>query len=106
MDIDLIEGQYLDVLKYLRDLVHKGYKVITHPLMGSIKPNETPFRSLIAEAGEGLDFQSLSIIESSIESCIKFLKDKPAPQWGEKAIYDFQVVDIHLFESALQSIKQ
>jgi hypothetical protein len=55
-------------------MIHKGAKLITHPLMGSIKPNETPFRSIIVSEGEGtsLDIESLVIIESSIASAEKF----------------------------------
>ena len=38
---------YLDVLEYVRDKVHDGHELITHPLSGSVKPNETPKKSVI-----------------------------------------------------------
>jgi len=28
-------------------MVHKGSKLINHPLMGSIEPNVTPYRSIL-----------------------------------------------------------
>lgn len=104
MDSTFLDGQYMDVLKAVRDKVHNNFSIITHPLMGSIKPNETPYRSLIIEKADKFDLQSLSIIESSIQSCDKFLRDKPVPEWSQKILIDFQVVDKHLFESALESI--
>ena len=47
MDIIFKEdSSYLDILYYTRDLIHKGHELLTHPLSGSIKPNETPFKTI------------------------------------------------------------
>ena len=43
----LEEGTYLDVLLKVREYTHKHYSIITHPLAGSIKPNQIPYRSII-----------------------------------------------------------
>jgi hypothetical protein len=48
--------------------------------------------------------QSVTVIESSIQTCEKFLANKALPDWSEKVLKDFQFVDIRLFESALSSI--
>ncbi|MGE5633184.1 MAG: GrdX family protein [Caulobacteraceae bacterium] len=104
LDITFVDGQYIDVLKLVRDMVHKGCKVVTHPLAGSIKPNETPYRSIIIEEGMSLDVNSLTIIESSIASCLKFMNDNKVPNWSGKVLEDFRFVDLRLFESALDSI--
>lgn len=104
LDITYIDGQYIDVLKSVRDMVHKGSKLITHPLMGSIKPNETPFRSIIVSAGNVLDVESLTIIENSIAATEKFQRDNRVPCWNENVLNDFRFVDLKLFESALDSI--
>lgn len=105
-DITVVDGQYIDVLKSVRDSVHKGCRLITHPLMGSIKPNETPYRSIILEKGTSLDVNSLTIIENSIAACEKFLRDKAVRSWNEKTLEDFRYVDLKLLESALDSIIQ
>lgn len=104
LDISFVEGKYIDVLKSARDKIHKGWKLITHPLMGSIKPNETPFRSIVMEQGTVLDVESLSIIESSIAATEKFQRDNKVPCWKENVLEDFRVVDMRLVESALDSI--
>ncbi|MHB1393397.1 MAG: GrdX family protein [Clostridia bacterium] len=104
LDITFIAGQYIDVLKSARDMVHKGSRLITHPLMGSIKPNETLFRSIIMSKGTELDIESLTIIESSIATTEKFQSDNKVPFWNENVLNDFRFVDLKLFESALESI--
>lgn len=106
IDIVFIDGGYMDVLYATRDRIHKGSKLITHPLMGSVKPNETLYRTIIIDDNEGnLDIDSLSIIEDSIEACNKFLKDRQAPIWGEKTLEDFRFIDFKLIESALSSLE-
>ncbi|MGB7606463.1 MAG: GrdX family protein [Lutisporaceae bacterium] len=103
-NIELIDGNYYNVLTKVRDYVHQGYDLITHPLMGSVKPNETPYRSIILKKGKAMDLQSLEIIENSITTYKKFEKIKPTPCWSPKVLEDFQVVDKRLFESSLDNI--
>ncbi|MDD3704833.1 MAG: GrdX family protein [Clostridiaceae bacterium] len=103
-NIELVDGKYIDVLKSARNMVHKGAKLITHPLMGSIKPNETPYRSIVVLEGTSLDIESLAIIESSIATAEKFQIDNKVPLWNENILEDFRFVDLKLLESALDSI--
>lgn len=98
------QGNYYDVLIEVRDLVHRCFELITHPLVGSVKPNETPYRSIILKQGINTDFQSVEIIENSIQTYEKFEKMKSAPKWSQSIIEDFQYVDLKLFESSLDSI--
>lgn len=105
LKVTFIDGGFIDVLYGARDKIHGGSILVSHPLMGSVKPNETPYRSIILEDKKGsLDFQSLSIIESSIESCRKLLQDKPTPDWTPRVLDDFKFLDMKLLESALSSI--
>jgi hypothetical protein len=98
------QGNYYDVLIEVRNLVHQGYELITHPLMGSVKPNETPYRSIMLKKGIITDTQSVEIIENSIQTYEKFEKMKPSPKWSQSILEDFQFVDLRLFESSLDSI--
>ena len=69
--LQFVDGVHVDVLTHVRDLVHSGHKLLTHPLAGSVKPNETPFRSvaLTEEAGP-LDLESLDLIEAALGVCV------------------------------------
>lgn len=106
MDITYDESlSYIEVLEYTRDKVHQGHELLTHPLSGSIKPNETPYKSiLISKKSDKLDFNSLRIIEESINTTEKFLNNKITPVWTEKVLEDFRVVDLSLIENVIDSL--
>lgn len=93
----------LEILKEVRDYIHKGYRLLTHPLMSSIKPNETPYRTvcLSKEPMSRVDLQSLEIIEASIATTEKFLKDFNTPNWSKKILQDFQLIDSDLIYHAI-----
>ncbi|MBU3145438.1 GrdX family protein [Clostridium sp. CF012] len=99
----LIEGTMMDILKKVRDNIHVGHKLLTHPLMSSIKPNETPYRTICIskEKLSKVDLQSLSIIEESIMTTEKFLNDFETPLWNEKILLDFQLIDSDLIYHAI-----
>lgn len=97
---------YIKVLELARDYIHKGYKLLTHPLSGSVKPNETPYKSVIVEKRDGsiVDMDSLMIIEQSMDTTRKFINNKKTPEWNEKIKEDFQVIDLSLIENVLDRI--
>ncbi len=101
--VAFIQGSMMDILKKVRDNIHIGHKLLTHPLMSSVKPNETPYRTICISKDilSEVDLQSLSIIEESIITTEKFLKDFKTPQWNEKILLDFQLIDYDLIDHAI-----
>lgn len=105
MNIIFLDGKsLLDVLIRVRDEVHRGAKLLTHPLMSSIKPDETPFKSVVIENGDKLDFQSLEIISNSIEVTEKFLKGKNKKNYTKGILEDFQTIDLSTITSGIESM--
>lgn len=101
-ELVFVEGSYMDVLTQVRDRVHQGHKLLTHPLSGSVKPGETPYKSVMIAAKRGtMDVQSLAIIEEAIAAVRKF-QDKTAGL-SPRVLEDFQLVDFTLIDSALPS---
>jgi hypothetical protein len=102
--IEYIEGNVMDVYKSVRDCVHRGHRILTHPLMSSIKPNEIPYRTVIISknADNNIDSFSLNIIEESIGALEKFLRDFPIPNWNEKVLEDFKLIDYDLIYNVLK----
>ena len=101
-----VDGSYRDVLIEARDLIHQGRRLQTHPLMGSLKPNETPYRSVAVSSEQGdLDMDSLLLIENAIETFDKFAQ-VTRPDRGvntpERMLADFRLIDLSLIESALE----
>jgi hypothetical protein len=102
--VHFIEEDVLDVYKEVRDYIHLNHKLLTHPLISSIKPNEVPYRTvLISKTQESsLDLESLEIIENSIASTLKFLKDFGIPNWNENILKDFQLIDFDIINNVFK----
>ena len=96
-----IQGSYRDVLVKVRDKVQEGHELLTHPLSSSLKPNETPYKSVIISENKGtLNFDSVYIIENSIMTHDKFSKNK-LKSLTDKMTEDYKLIDLTVLESAL-----
>jgi hypothetical protein len=104
--VDYLENKgYTQVLEHIRDMVHQGHQLLTHPLSGSIKPNETPYKSVILSSKKGeLDSSGLSIVEDSIISARKFITNRPTPDWPDHVLEDFRVIDLSLMENVIEKL--
>lgn len=99
-EIVFIESSMKDVLMAVRDYIHKGHTLLSHPLSGSVKPGENPYKSVLisAQKTSAIDFDSLSIIENAIVTAGKFqLKYK---NLTDEMRRDFEMVDYSLITSA------
>ena len=95
---------FLGILEVVRDKIHLGYKLLTHPLSSSVKPNETPYKTVIVSTGEKLDEDSLLIIENSISTAKKLINNTGLPRWNKSILEDFQVVDLSVIEGVINQL--
>jgi len=96
------EADDIQVLRTARDYIHIGHVLLTHPLAGSIKPNETPYKSIMqTKERQALNLQSLQIIEESIQVCEKF--SSTTKDYPQEVFTDFQQIDCSLIENAIAS---
>ncbi len=105
--VEYMEGKtYMEVLEHVRDMLHAGHKLLTHPLSGSVKPNETPYKSILVslEIKETLDRDGILIMEDAILTVRKFLGNFPTPNWTERVLDDFRVVDLSLMENTIDKL--
>lgn len=101
-EVVTLEESYIGILKKCRDLIHEGYELLSHPLYGSVKPNETPYRTVIMKKGKSLDINSVNLIEDAIETATKFENNKSTPKWTERVLDDFRVIDFDIFNNTIQ----
>lgn len=106
--VDYLEdGSYLDVLVRARDYVQKGSRIETHPMAGSIKPNQTPFRSVLL-SDRKMDGDEVIENELMIEDAVlmtkKFLSDRSVRKWDESIVNDFRQVDLELISGAIDRV--
>jgi len=96
--VEYLETNLLDLLIHIRNYIHKGHKLLTHPLSGSVKPNETLYKSvLISEKTNTTDLQSVKIIEECIAVTQKFAQRKIS----DEHLKDLQTVDLSLIRVTL-----
>ncbi len=103
-DIFVPAESILPVLNQVRDLVHIGHHLLTHPLAGSLKPNENPYRSVVVtKEALGVDCQSVRLVEGAIAVASRMLTERPYRAWSGTVLADLQLVDKALLASALDS---
>jgi len=105
----LVEGGAWDVLVRVRDRVHSGWSLLTHPLYGNFQPNQQPFRSvLLSRPPEGvacpvmLDNDSVNLLEDALAVYRKYEGTRVSPgDIPESVERDFAIVDISLLHESL-----
>ncbi len=92
--VDYREGSIIDLLVRVRNYVHRGHCLLTHPLSGSLKPGRIPYKTVALSAAPAtLDLASLQHIENAMEAYQKtVLPDRP--DWNKKDLDDYAEVDL------------
>ena len=99
-EIDYSDITYREILVKVRDLIYAGHTLFTHPLSGSVKPNETPYKSILVSKVPGAyDMDGTELMSNAIIAFDKFKKlDR---QYADYHLRDFQLIDYSLLCSAL-----
>lgn len=93
--IEPFSGNNLELYELVRTEVLKGYKLLTHPLTGSIGPDINPYKSVILSSKQySTDEESLDIIKKAIIYTTNLMSSRPKPQWDDKSLKDFQLIDL------------
>lgn len=97
-----VDGPALAVLIAARDLAHRGHRLLTHPMAGSIPPGKLPYRSLLLSVHCGPpDPDSIAWLESAV---LVATRASPPPNTAEARLRDLQFIDATLLESARRNI--
>ncbi len=105
----LESGSYMDVLFKARDYIHMGHKLLSHPMAGSLKPNQTPYKSIVLEsipASKDDVMNSALLIESAIDAAEKFFRGKSLPGWSDSIKEDFKTVDLSFITRYVDSLSK
>lgn len=105
LDVRYLKGPVLAVLLRVRDLIHRGHRLLTHPLSGSLKPGRIPYKTVFLSRHRetGVDLDSLRQIENSIATYYKTLPQVP-PSWQPRVLDDYAIIDLSHVEAALESL--
>ena len=99
-DIEYHEISFREILVKVRDMVYEGYELKTHPIAGSVKPNETPYTSIVVSKRKAtFNMEHAELCSNAI---VTFDKFTPIG-WTlpERILQDFQLIDYTLLAGAL-----
>ena len=102
-------GTYEEVLIKTRDLVHNRHHLLTHPQASSLKPNQTPYRSVMVypNAADDTDdnLNDIILIEKCLEVFYQWQEIAPAPgKYTDNVMRDFKVIDASMIDSVIPRI--
>lgn len=97
---------YEEVLIKTRDLVYQGYGLLTHPQASSLKPNQTPYRSvLVYQEPTGNAVNEIMLVEKCIESFRQWQSIAGTPEdYPGHIVEDFQTIDLSVIEQVMERI--
>lgn len=100
--IYLADANYREVLVAVRDKVYLGHQLINHPLYGSLRPHETPYRTvaLTAKAAPQPDADMCMIMSDAFTVVDRFVLPVAAVM-SEKIRNDYQMIDCDLLKRTL-----
>jgi hypothetical protein len=92
--VEAIEGNTLDLFILVRQELLQGYKLITHPLTGSIGPEKSPYKTVIMSAAKGsVDEEGLHIIDNAIIYTVNLISNHNPCSWDTISLQDFAIID-------------
>lgn len=104
-----VSGIACDVVIKARDLVHRGWILLNHPLYGNFRPYQQPFRTMLLrspktnQAVPPVDRSSLTLVENAISVYMSCQDRWIAPDKSFKELYeDCSVLDYELMKETLQ----
>lgn len=86
--------------------LERGYHLESHPLTGSIRPDITPYKSILLSGAPGApDREGWAVLRQAIrytQQLFRMSERPPSAGWDAATREDFQYVDCSLIETALE----
>ena len=102
----ILVASYEAVLIKVRDLVYDRHVLLTHPQASSLKPNQTPYRSVaVYPKGDEDNTKDVMLIEKCIETYRQWQDIAPTPtNYEERVANDFKTIDLSVVDNFMPRI--
>jgi len=93
-----------EILKIIRNYVHLGHKLLTHPLASSIPSGHTPYKTVLISGGplvSSVDYESLKLIEAAIAAYAKEGGVLPLPDKINEVYSSYMLVDCEMLAKGI-----
>lgn len=97
---------YEKVLLKARDMVYDRHILLTHPQASSLKPNQTPYRSIVVyPQGKEDNVKDIMMIEKCMETFAQWQEIANTPtDYAEKVAEDFKTIDLSVIDNIIPRI--
>ena len=104
-EICFVRGDQRQVLYQVLNKVAGGHNLLSHPLAGSIKPEDNPYRSVVLSSSTAeTDLSNLNMLEYCLGKVESGVRDGMQSRQLDQLARDFQMIDKELLDNALQSL--
>ena len=102
----ILMENYEAVMIKVRDLVYDRHVLLTHPQASSLKPNQTPYRSIaVYPRGKEDNTKDIMLIEKCLEVYYQWQEIAPSPERYEpKVDNDFKTIDLSVVDGFMPRI--
>ena len=95
--VEYVDISPIEILRRVRDFVHLGHGLITHPMAGGLPPGLSPYKSVVVTCVSGdLNMDNIGIIESALDSYSRGYVDPS--KYSKKHLEDFARLDMALLK--------
>lgn len=100
-----VEGSIEQVLQKALEMTLVGYRLLSHPLSGSVKPAVNPYKSVLISAfPDNVDYREVEIVQSCLEKVQDMRRQARSVNWGRTVDADLKFLDCELVKSGIQSL--
>lgn len=105
LTVELMDS-YEEVLIRARDMVYDRHILLTHPQASSLKPNQTPYRSVVVyPKGKEDNTEDMLLIEKCLETYRQWQQIAPTPRnYQERVAEDFKTIDLSVIDNVIPRI--
>lgn len=103
----ILLDSYKEVLIKVRDMVYDRHVLLTHPQASSLKPNQTPYRSVVVypKGAEEDNTKDVMLIEKCIQVYEEWQDIAPTPEkYADKVANDFKTIDLSVVDNIIPRI--
>ena len=103
----ILLNTYEEVLIKVRDMVYDRHLLLSHPQASSLKPNQTPYRSVVVyPKGNEDNVKDIMLIEKCLEGYYQWQDIAPSPKsYAPKVDNDFKTIDLSVVDGFMPRIE-
>jgi hypothetical protein len=104
-EVKYVEASATRVLQVAKEAIHKGARLLNHPLSGGNSPGDNPFKTLIVSGEDEkiLHFQSSHLIEEALHTYARTAKNR-FRAYSDEQLKEYKTHDMELTLTTIQNL--